>query len=210
MIEFLLQTFATLFVVLDAPGVGIVFLGLTRNSPPDHARRMARRGAVIGGIVLMGFALAGEPLMRALGISMSAFRIAGGILLFLLAVEMMLGKRSPIRGPSPSEEAEAETREDISVFPLAIPLIAGPGAMTSVMLLTAQAGPSLALRIGVFAMLVLVLALTYLFMVGAQRMVKLLGMTGTNVVERVLAIILAALAVQFVVDGARQAFAIQA
>lgn len=206
LLEFMLHTLVTILIVLDPPGMGPMFVSLTRNADPAFARRMAKRGAWIGFLVLALFALIGAPLLRALGIGMASFRIAGGILLFLISIDMLLMKRTPMRSTTQSEDDEAVQREDISVFPLAIPLIAGPGAMTTMVLLMGRAEESFLFQAGVFVCLAVAMGITYVAMVGAAEIRKLIGVTGSSVIERVLAVILAALAVQFVVDGVRQSF----
>jgi multiple antibiotic resistance protein len=158
------------------------------------------RGVSIAALLILAFALGGDALLRALGISLPAFRIAGGILLFLLATEMVFARQSGIRGPTISEEKEAEHRADISVFPLAFPLLAGPGAFTSIVLLMQRAASPLTAA-GVIAALVAVMAITLALLLAAPRVMRLIGVTGANVGSRVLGVILAALAAQFVLDG---------
>jgi multiple antibiotic resistance protein len=201
MFELLFETFLLLFVVIDPLGLAVIFAGLTHGETADYRRRMAVRGTVTAAVVLFVFALAGDALLKALNIGLSAFRIAGGGLLFLLAVDMVFARHSGVRAPTAREAAEAEQRKDISVFPLAIPLIAGPGAITTVLL---KSGASSGVMLG---MLAVVLALTLAALLLAPRILKLLGETGTNVIGRVFGIILAALAVQFMLDGLATAWA---
>jgi len=198
--EFLLNAFITLIVVIDPVGVAAVFVAMTAGYSPRERRAAALRGVALAGVILLFFALVGNAFLGALGIGLPAFRIAGGILLFYLALEMILVRQSGARA-TPSERAEAGEREDISVFPLAIPLIAGPGAITSTVLLMGQAAQTPGLGAGLLAMLAVALGLTLLALLMAARLMRLLGVTGTNVVGRVLGIVLAALAVQFVLDG---------
>ncbi|WP_457637295.1 MarC family protein [Oceanithermus sp.] len=188
----------TLFVVMDPVGLAPVFIALAGNSPADEQRRMARRAVLIAGGVLLTFALAGPALLGYLGISLDAFRIAGGLLLFKIAVDMVFAHR---QRETEEEKAEASLRDDISVFPLAIPLLAGPGAMTSVMILTAEAGAVSGGLFIVLAAVALVLLLAYLALAASGRLAKMLGQTGVNVVTRVLGVLLSALAVQYVADG---------
>ena len=155
---------------------------------------------MIAAVILLGFALGGEPLLGLLGIGLPAFRIAGGVLLLLLAVDMVMVRHSGLRTTTGAEAEESEERADISVFPLAIPLIAGPGALTSIVLLMSESRDHLS-RLNVVGELLLVLLLTLLLLLGAGRLTKVLGITGVNVVTRVFGILLAALAVQFVTDG---------
>ena len=206
LIETAIYAFVTFFVVLDPLGMGPIFIGLTRGETAAFRRRMAIRGTVIAAILLLTFAFAGDFLLRALGVSIAAFRIAGGVLLFLISFDMLFAHATPIRRTTEREDEEAEAKQDISVFPLAIPLLAGPGGLTSVVLLMGRAGSDPMLEAIVLVVMALVLAIVLAVMLAADRFVRLLGETGTNVIGRVLGIILAALAVQFVIDGLNEAF----
>ncbi len=201
MTEFLLQAFITLFVVIDPPGNAPIFAALSSDMDRAQQRRTAIRAIVIAAIILVLFAAFGEILLRALGVSLAAFRIAGGILLLLVAIDMVFARRSGGRGATTEEEKEAEAREDISVFPLAFPLIAGPGTMTSVLLLSGKADGDPAYLGILFAVLIGILVLTLILLLLAGQVAKLLGVTGTNVIGRVLGVILAALAAQYIIDG---------
>jgi multiple antibiotic resistance protein len=201
MSELLIDYFILLFVVVDPVGLAPVFSALTRGESAEHRRRMAVRGTLIAGGILAVFAVSGDAALRALGIGIPAFQIAGGLLLFLLAVDMVFARHSGLRGATDSERKEAVGRRDVSVFPLAIPLIAGPGALTTVLLMVGRHENG-ALVIGaVLGVLALVLALTLASLLLSAPLMKLLGETGANVVSRVLGVILAALAVQYVLDG---------
>lgn len=201
LIEFSVQAFAMLVVVIDPVGMSPIYLGLTHGAQPAERRRMAVRGVLLAAAILLVFALAGQSLLEALGVSLSAFRIAGGILLFLLAVDMLLVRPSGLRSTTGEEREEASHFEDISVFPLAIPMLAGPGAMTSIVLLMGRAGGD-PVRIGLLlGVLVVVLLLTLAALLLAGFLSRVLGVTGSNVIGRVLGIVLAALAVQFILDG---------
>jgi multiple antibiotic resistance protein len=193
----------TLLVALDPVGTAPLFAALTAGHARAERRRVAFRAVGIAAAVLLGFALGGEALLGALGIELASFRIAGGVLLLLLSIDMVMVRHSGLRTTTTSEEEESGQRADVSVFPLAIPLVAGPGAMTSVVLLTSAAGGDVARTAGVLLVLVLVLALTLACFLGAERLMKWLGITGVNVVTRVSGLLLAALAVQFVLDGLR-------
>ena len=190
----------TLVVTIDPIGTAPMFAALTANHTPAERRRTAVRGVAIAAGVLLGFALVGELLLGALGIELAAFRIAGGVLLLLLSIEMVMVRHSGLRTTTDSEERESGQRADVSVFPLAIPLVAGPGAMTSVVLLMGAAD-DVGTKALVLLELVLVLAVTLACFLGAGRVQKWLGVTGVNVVTRVAGLLLAALAVQFVIDG---------
>lgn len=193
----------TLLVTVDPIGTAPMFAALTAQNTALERRRIALRGVAIAAGILLGFALAGEVLLGALGIELAAFRIAGGVLLLLLSIDMVMVRHSGLRTTTESEEEESGQRADVSVFPLAIPLIAGPGAMTSAVLLMSEAGGELARSAVVLGELLLVLLLTLGCFLGAGRLMRLLGITGVNVVTRVSGLLLAALAVQFVIDGVR-------
>jgi multiple antibiotic resistance protein len=201
MIELLFDTFIILFVVVDPIGLAPMFAALTRDDTPRQRRRLALRGVLIAGGILVTFVIVGDALLRALGIGVPAFQIAGGVLLFLLAVDMLFARHSGLRSTTEREQREAEQRKDISVFPLAIPLIAGPGALTTVLLMVGEQGDNPAV-IGatlVVVMLVLAMALGSLLLSG--RLLRLIGETGANVISRVLGVVLAALAAQYILDG---------
>ncbi|MBI3932128.1 MAG: MarC family protein [Acidobacteria bacterium] len=194
------KSFLTMLVVIDPVGVVPVFVGLSGGRSPEDSRRVARRAVLVAGGVLASFAVGGAWLLAHLGISMDAFRIAGGILLFRIAVGMVLAQRER---ETEEEAAEARNRADISVFPLAIPLIAGPGALASVMILAGESRPH---RLGlalVLATTAVVLGLCYAALRLAVPLGRILGQTGVNVITRVLGVLLAALAVQYVADGVR-------
>lgn len=196
--------FVALFVIIDPIGSAAIFAALLRGASRDFRRRSAWRSVAVAALLILAFAVAGAPLLQALGITLPAFRIAGGILLFLLATDMVFARGSGIRNPTEPEQQEAARSSDISVFPLAFPLLAGPGALTSIVLLMGRAASPLAAA-EVIAALAAVLALTLLALLGAAHLVRFLGVTGTNVVSRVLGIILAALAAQLVLDGLEDA-----
>ncbi|HEU0070111.1 MAG TPA: MarC family protein [Alphaproteobacteria bacterium] len=206
LLDLALTSFVTLFVVLDPPGMGPIFVAITRGESRDYRRRMALRGSVVALIILLIFAFSGDLALRGLGISIAAFRIAGGILLLLIAIDMLFARATPLRRTTEAEEEEAEHKRDISVFPLAIPLIAGPGALTSTVLLMGRTGDSLVMKAVVLAALIAVMAIMLAVLLQGDRINRLLGETGTNVVGRVFGIVLAALAVQYVIDGIKEAF----
>lgn len=196
--EFGTRALLTLFVVIDPAGLVPVFISLAGRRSPEVQASIARRAVLIAGAVLLTFAIAGGPLLAYLGISVFALRIAGGILLFRIAVDMVFAQ---FRRETPEEEAEARAKEDISVFPLAFPLISGPGALASVLILGAEANGEPQLFALVLCAAAVVLLVAYLFLRGSTRLARLLGQTGINVVTRVLGLILAALAVQYIADG---------
>lgn len=200
MYDLLLTAAIALFVTIDPVGLGPVFAGLTAGMEPRQRRRIAVKGTLIGAVLLFAFAFVGELLLNSLGISTAAFRIAGGILLLLLAIDMVFARESGLRTTTEDEKEEALNSADISVFPLAIPLIAGPGAMTSVVLFMgrAQDWPQQTAVLGVLAVVLIATLLVLLF---AGEVSRMLGRTGINVINRVLGILLTALACQFVLDG---------
>ncbi len=195
-----LVSLSAIFFVVDPLSAVPFFLARTREDSPEKRRETALRAALTAGVVLAAFALAGEWLFRLLGISLAAFRVAGGVLLFRIAVDMVFAH---LERETAEEESEARARSDVSVFPLAIPLIAGPGALASLLILAGEARAvplGLPLALGVC---MLVVGLVYLALRAAARISGLLGQTGINVVTRVLGVLLAALATQYVADGIR-------
>jgi multiple antibiotic resistance protein len=207
--ETLANTFVILFVVLDPIGLAPIFAALTRGGSAAYRRRMAVRGAGLAATILFVFVFVGDWLLAALGIGLPAFRIAGGSLLFLLAIDMVFARQSGLRSTTVREQQEAEQKQDISVFPVAFPLIAGPGALTTVLLLAAGTqGDPVALA-AMLAVLGVVLALTLAALLFAGTLLRALGETGANVVSRLLGLILAALAVQFILDGLRTSLLVQ-
>ena len=194
-------SFVALFVIIDPIGTAALFVGLTRGLTEPASRRVAVRAVLIAGILLLFFAFAGNALLSSLDIGLPAFRIAGGVLLFLVAIDMVFARPSGGRDLTAQESEEVDPSQDISVFPLAIPLIAGPGALTTMVLLMGRAGSDLLARCAVVLVMIAVLAITLAFLVMAPRIVRLLGTTGVNVVGRVLGVLLAAVATQLVLDG---------
>lgn len=197
---YLITSFVTLFVVMDPIGLTPIFVALTQGQTARARRAIALRACALSGAILILFAIFGEAVLGFIGISMPAFRISGGILLFLIALEMLFERRTKRR----EGQAEEEMGHDPSVFPLAIPLIAGPGAIASVILLTGQQPGLLGLASAVGVMLA-VLTVVLVFFLGAGLLERALGRTGITVATRLLGMLLAALAVQFVIDGIRGA-----
>ncbi len=198
------SAFVTFLVVIDPPGCAPIFASLTKGADARHRRAMAFRSVGIATGILLFFALLGEDLLRHLGISLSAFRIAGGILLFLIAIDMVFEKRTE-RRESRAEEVSAREPEDISVFPMAIPMIAGPGSIASIMLLMARS-EGLTESLVVLGALAATLVLTLLCLLLAGPLMRLLGRRMEAMITRLLGVILAALAVQFVLDGLHRSF----
>ncbi|MEA2984372.1 MAG: multiple antibiotic resistance protein [Alphaproteobacteria bacterium] len=201
-LDFLISAFVTLVIVLDPIGLAPTFVAITHGMPRSARRQVAIRASVIAAGVLAGTALVGDKLLATVGISLPAFRIAGGLLLFSIASEMVFGVRIQ-RQSATAEQAMEERVRNIAAFPLAIPLMAGPGAITATVLLSGRAGDQPALLGGLIGVAVLVVALCLLVFLAASRIEKILGITGNVVLSRLLGVLLAALAVQFVVDGVR-------
>lgn len=194
--SFLITSFVTLFVVIDPLGLVPLFIALTRGMAPVHRRAVGLRACVIAAALLTLFGLFGQKLLDFVGISMPAFRIAGGILLFLTALDMLFERRTQRR-----EEQMPDADHDPSVFPLAMPLIAGPGALAAMILLVGQSGPGLQGTAVVLGLMLAVIALIHVLFLAAGRIERALGRTGTMVITRLLGMLLAALSVQFVIDG---------
>lgn len=200
MIELFTTAFITLAVIIDPPGCAPIFASLTSGTDAVHRRRMAVRSATVAWCILLFFALLGEPLLRVLGISLSAFRLAGGIMLFMIALDMVFERRTERREERAEEIKGTPQADDISVFPMAIPMIAGPGSIASIMLLTARAD-GLVEDLIVLSALTMVLALTLIALLAAGPLMRLIGAKIEAMITRILGVILAALAAQFVLDG---------
>lgn len=199
--EYLTSALVTLLVVIDPPGLGPIFLGLSGNLSDAQRRSAAVRAAVIATAVLIFFAFLGAKLLHLVGIGIPAFRIAGGLLLFSIAFEMLFDLRSQRKGDTAQKAVVTDHFQDIAAFPLAIPLMAGPGAITAVILLAARADGSLTHLAGLVAIIMVVILASYLVFLAAGPISKALGVTGNIVLTRLLGMLLAALAVQFIIDG---------
>ena len=201
-LDFAISALLTLFVVVDPVGLTPTFLAITHGLPRAARRSVALRASLIAGAILIGTALIGDWLFRMLGISLAAFRIAGGLLLFSIAFEMLFGVRMRREGEA-AEQALEEHVRNVAAFPLAIPLLAGPGAITATVLLAGRADGNLILLGVLLAVVALVAVACFVAFIFAGQIGRLLGMTGNIVLSRLLGVLLAALAVQFVVDGIR-------
>jgi multiple antibiotic resistance protein len=205
MLEPLIKFFIVFFVVVDPISLIPLFAGLTEGATDSYKRKMALKSSLIALIICVLFALVGAKFLQIMGIALSSFRIAGGGLLFLIALDMVFARPSGSRSTTPERE-EAKTREDISVFPLAFPFIAGPGSLATI-LLTAGEVSDKPLQFAAFLVVVtLVLLICLIMMLATPRLMGVLGVTGANVMSRLSGVVLAALAVQFIVDGIRGAF----
>jgi multiple antibiotic resistance protein len=207
MIEQLLKFFVVFFVVVEPISLIPIFSGLTEGARRGYKHKMALKAVLVAGVILLIFALGGAWFLNTMGISLEAFRIFGGLLLFLIALEMVYARESGTR-ISTGERAESARRADISVFPLAFPFIAGPGALATILLwfgpLSVRAQP--ALLVGLLIAVAVVLAISLLLMWLAAPMMRVLGVTGANVANRLSGLVLGALAVQFVLDGLKSVF----
>ncbi|MGQ7830622.1 MarC family protein [Altererythrobacter sp. Z27] len=207
MTELFISAFITLFVVIDPPGCAPIYAGLTKGAPPLQARNMALRASFIATVILLIFALFGEDLLSALHIELNSFRIAGGLMLFFIAFDMVFEKRTQRREERAEKVAASPEIEDVSVFPMAMPMLAGPGAIAAVMLLMNEAN-GLEESLVVLAALGAVLVITAAALVSAGPLIRLLGDRVEAVITRLLGVLLAALAAQYVIDGLKGSFGI--
>ena len=205
MIELFGSALVTFLVIIDPPGCAPIFAGLTRGATPAHRRAMAIRSAVIAWAILMFFALLGRPLLHWLGISLASFRIAGGIMLFFIALDMVFERRTERREKRANAVEQTPEVEDISVFPMAMPMIAGPGSIASAMLWVSRADEIAAVAV-VLAAITVVILLTLGTLLAAGPLMRLIGDKVEAAITRILGVILAALAAQFVIDGLKQSF----
>jgi multiple antibiotic resistance protein len=204
--DMLVSAFVTLLLVVDPLGLVPTFLAVTEGLPTKARRQVAARASLIAAVVLAGAAIGGDWLFRTVGISLPAFRIAGGLLLFSIATEMVFGVRIE-RQSEAAEQALEEHVRHIAAFPLAIPSMAGPGAITAVVLLAGRIGGNLAAFAILLAVICAIVAICYVAFVAAERIGRALGTTGNVVLSRLLGVLLAALAVQYVIDGIRAVLA---
>ena len=204
MLETALLAFTTFFATIGPLDTAALYPALTPGNTARERRRMAGRGCLIGAGILLFFALFGQGVLGLFGITLPALRTAGGILLLLIAIDMVFARGSGGTTATADERAEAAARPDVSVFPLATPLIAGPGAIGAAILLVADAQRDPLQIVAVLAALLAVVALTFALLLASSQVQKLLGVTGLHVVTRVMGVLLAALAVQFLFDGIRE------
>ncbi|WP_324828603.1 MarC family protein [Qipengyuania zhejiangensis] len=207
MTQLFISAFITLFVVIDPPGCAPIYAGLTKGATQAQRRNMAIRATMIAAVILLIFALFGEDLLGALHIELDSFRIAGGLMLFWIAFEMVFEKRTQRREERAEKVAATPEVEDVSVFPMAMPMLAGPGAIASIMLLTSSA-KGIEQTFVVLGALAAVLLLTMLALIAAGPLMKLFGDRVEAVITRLLGVLLAALAAQYVIDGLKNSFGI--
>jgi multiple antibiotic resistance protein len=203
-VDLFVSAFVTLLVIVDPPGCAPIFARLTREAEPAERRSMAIRATLIGAGILLFFAILGQAFLGAIGISLDALSIAGGILLFLFSIDMIFERRTERRQARARDVADSQV-EDISVFPMAIPMIAGPGSIATIMLLVARADSAADLA-AVYGALFLVLLITLVALLAARPLMRLLGEKVEAMITRVLGVVLAALAAQITVDGLKGAF----
>jgi multiple antibiotic resistance protein len=204
-IELFSSALVTFLVIIDPPGCAPIFASLTRGTPPAHRRTMAIRSSLIAWVILMFFALLGGPLLHTLGISLASFRIAGGIMLFFIALDMVFERRTQRREERAHSIEGTPEAEDISVFPMAMPMITGPGSIASAMLWVSRAEDPLNVAV-VLAAITVVILITMITLLAAGPLMRLIGDKLEAAITRILGVILAALAAQFVIDGLKQSF----
>ena len=205
MMELFSSALVTFLVIIDPPGCAPIFASLTRGTSAAHRRSMAVRSSLIAWAILMFFALLGRPMLEALGISLASFRIAGGIMLFFIALDMVFERRTERREQRAEAIEGTPEAEDISVFPMAIPMITGPGSIASAMLWVSRAENPLHIAV-VLAAITVVMLITLVTLLAAGPLMRLIGEKVEAMITRILGVILAALAAQFVVDGLKQSF----
>ena len=205
MIELFGSALVTFLVIIDPPGCAPIFASLTRGTSAAHRRAMAIRSVLIAWVILVFFALLGSPLLDALGISLASFRIAGGIMLFVIALDMVFERRTQRREKRAEEIEGTPEAEDISVFPMAIPMITGPGSIASAMLWVSRTHSFFGIAV-VLAAITVVMVITMATLLAAGPLMRLIGEKVEAMITRLLGVILAALAAQFVVDGLKESF----
>ncbi|QAY95750.1 MarC family transcriptional regulator [Methylovirgula ligni] len=199
--DFLQTAFVTLLVTLDPPGLAPIFIALTLGMTSKEKKEVALRAAIIAFAILLVFAIGGAALMKALGISLPAFRIAGGLLLFYTAFQMVFAERGQRKRELADDAVAIDHVRNLAAFPLAIPLMSGPGSITAVILLAGKASGNWEAQTSLVLVILIVIVLCYLTFLLAERIARLFGATGTLVLGRMLGVVLAALAAQFVIDG---------
>ena len=204
LLSFSLLSLSAVFFVVDPMGVVPVFVAMTRRDSEEKRNRMARRASLTAFVILTVFAVAGTVIFRLLGVTLGAFKVAGGILLLLTSIEMLRAQQVRTR-IIPEEEQEGAEKDDVAVFPLAIPLLAGPGAIATVTALMGRAGRTL-FMVPVILSIAVTCAASYLMLRAATKISRFLGGTGLSVMNRVIGLIIGAIAVQFIFDGLKDTF----
>jgi multiple antibiotic resistance protein len=203
-LSFSLLSLSAIFFVVDPMGVIPIFIAMTRNDTPEKRRDMARRASIAAFFILALFAVAGTLIFKVFGVTLGAFKVAGGVLLLLTSIEMLRAQQVRTR-TSTEEEREGAEKEDVAIFPLAIPLLAGPGSIATVTALMGRAGRVI-FAVPVILSIAVTCVASYLMLLAAERIQRLLGVTGLNVMNRVIGLIIGAIAVQFMFDGLRDTF----
>ena len=203
-LSFSILSLSAIFFVVDPMGVIPVFMAMTIGDPPEKRRNMARRASVAAFFILSTFAVAGTLIFRVFGVTLGAFKVAGGVLLLLTSIEMLKAQQQRTR-MTKEEEQEGAEKEDVAIFPLAIPLLAGPGSIATVTALMGKAGRIL-FAVPVILSIAVTCAAAYFMLIAADRIQRLMGVTGLNVMNRVIGLIIGAIAVQFMFDGLRDTF----
>ena len=198
----ILVSLSAIFFVVDPIGVVPIFIAMTHGDPPEKIRDTAQRASLVAGGLLVFFALFGTFLFKVVGVSLSAFRVAGGIVLLITALDMLRARQSEVR-TSPEEAQEATVKEDVAIVPLAIPLLAGPGAIATVMVLMSRASGVVSV-VAVVLSIAVTMAASYFLLRGATLVQRVLGQSGVAIFQRVMGLLLAAIAVQFIAEGGRE------
>ena len=206
MIEQLIKQFVIFFVVVEPISLVPMFGALTRGGSVRYRRKMALKAAALSASILVVFALIGDYLLQILGITVEAFKIGGGALLFLIAVDMVFARQSGLRSTTVREQEEAQYREDISVFPLAFPLIAGPGALATVLLMVGEMGDDAIAFMGMIGVILAVVLIVLALLLTTPYVMRVIGRSGADVLARLFGVVLAALASQYVIDGISATF----
>ncbi|MGH8496483.1 MAG: MarC family protein [Gammaproteobacteria bacterium] len=206
MLEQVVKWFVVLFVVTEPISLVPVFGALTRGGSRAYRRKMAYKATLLSGMIFLVFAVAGQWLLGMLDISFDAFKIGGGLLLLMLSIDMVFARQSGLRSTTVREQDEARYRQDISVFPLAFPLIAGPGALATLLLVMGEVQGDPWRFLALLGVLFLILGITLIFMLLTTPLMNVMGVTGANVASRLLGVVLVALAIQYMVDGIRCSF----
>ena len=204
LLTFSLLSLSAIFFVVDPMGVIPIFIAMTRNDSLEKKRDMAKRASIAAFFILTTFAVAGTLIFKVFGVTLGAFKVAGGVLLLLTSIEMLRAQQVRTR-TSTEEEAEGAQKEDVAIFPLAIPLLAGPGAIATVMAVMGRAGRIL-FAVPVVLSIAVTCVASYLMLLAADRIQRWMGVTGLNVMNRVIGLIIGAIAVQFMFDGLRDTF----
>lgn len=206
MIEQLIKQFVIFFVVVEPISLVPMFGALTRGGSVRYRRKMALKAAALSASILVVFALIGDYLLEILGITVQAFKIGGGVLLFMIAVDMVFARHSGLRSTTVREQEEAQYREDISIFPLAFPLIAGPGALATVLLMAGEMGDDAIAFLGMISVILAVVLVVLVLLLTTPFVMRVIGRSGADVLARLFGVVLAALASQYVIDGVRGTF----